>query len=78
MHQQDICMAPTKCRNCGGIHRSDSRRCLARPTRSSKPTNKQLKIYRQAGDRDNQAVLQANEAKARRATAESSDESSET
>ncbi|POS82198.1 hypothetical protein EPUL_004820, partial [Erysiphe pulchra] len=55
----DRCMAATKCRNCGGPHRSDSRRCLARPTRSGAPTKEQMKIYRQAGDREYQAVLRA-------------------
>ncbi|KHJ30373.1 putative eka-like protein [Erysiphe necator] len=58
-HAADSCMAVTKCRNCGGPHRSDSRRCLARPTRSGAPTKEQLKIYRQAGDREYQAVLMA-------------------
>ncbi|KHJ35345.1 putative eka-like protein [Erysiphe necator] len=36
-HGTDICMAATKCRNYGGPHRDDSRRCLARPTRSGAP-----------------------------------------
>lgn len=56
MHTQDTCMAATRCRNCGGPHRSDSRKCLARPTRNSAPTKEQLKIYRQAGDREFQAA----------------------
>ncbi|KHJ34645.1 putative eka-like protein [Erysiphe necator] len=58
-HAVDSCMAATKCRNCGGPHRSDSRRCLARPIRSGAPTKEQLRIYRQAGDREYQAVLRA-------------------
>lgn len=58
-HTEDLCMAATKCRNCGGPHRSDSRRCLARPTRSGAPTKEQLKTYRQAGEREFQAVLRA-------------------
>ncbi|POS84447.1 hypothetical protein EPUL_002935 [Erysiphe pulchra] len=55
MHTQDTCMDATRCRNCGGPHRSDSRKCLARPTRHGAPTKEKLKIYRQAGDRDFQA-----------------------
>ncbi|KHJ34775.1 putative eka-like protein [Erysiphe necator] len=51
-HSEDLCMAATKCRNCGGPHDLDSRRCLARLTRSGVPTKEQLKIYRQAGERD--------------------------
>ncbi|KHJ35401.1 putative eka-like protein [Erysiphe necator] len=56
-HNVDICKAATKCRNCGGPHRADSRRCLARPTRSGAPSKEQLKVYRQAGEREYQAVL---------------------
>ncbi|POS84807.1 hypothetical protein EPUL_004044 [Erysiphe pulchra] len=56
---EDICIAATKCRYCGGPHRSDSRRCLARLTRSGVPTKKQMKTYRQAGEREYQAVLRA-------------------
>ncbi|KHJ35059.1 putative eka-like protein [Erysiphe necator] len=59
IHTEDLCMAATKCRNCGGSHRSDSRRCLARPTSPGAPTKEQLKNYRQAGEREFQAVLQA-------------------
>ncbi|POS84217.1 hypothetical protein EPUL_004466 [Erysiphe pulchra] len=32
MHSKDLCMALTKCRNFGALHRSDSRQSLARPT----------------------------------------------
>ncbi|KHJ32385.1 hypothetical protein EV44_g4230 [Erysiphe necator] len=49
-------MAATKCRSCGGPHRADSRRCLARPTRSGAPTKEQLKTYRQMGKREYNAV----------------------
>lgn len=70
-HTIEICMAATKCRNCGGPHRSDSRRCLARPTRSGAPTKEQLKIYRQAGEREYQAVLRARAAEETAATVES-------
>ncbi|KHJ36364.1 putative eka-like protein [Erysiphe necator] len=45
-HSEDLCMATTKCRNCEGPHRSDSRRCLARPTRSDAPTKEQKKAFR--------------------------------
>ncbi|POS81841.1 hypothetical protein EPUL_006083, partial [Erysiphe pulchra] len=58
-HCEEICMAATKCRNCGGPHRSDSRRCLARPTRSGAPTKEQMKTFRQAGEREFQAMLRA-------------------
>lgn len=58
-HTEDLCRAATKCRNCGGPHRSDSRRCLARPTRSGAPTKEQMKTYRQAGEREYQAILRA-------------------
>ncbi|KHJ33952.1 putative eka-like protein [Erysiphe necator] len=72
MHTEDICMAVTKCKNCGGPHRSDSRRCLARPTRSGIPTKEQLKSYRQAGEREFQAVARVKEAELKAATAEES------
>ncbi|POS86946.1 hypothetical protein EPUL_001358 [Erysiphe pulchra] len=39
-------------------HRSDSRICLARPTRSGAPTKEQIKTYRQAGEREHQTVLE--------------------
>ncbi|KHJ34048.1 putative eka-like protein [Erysiphe necator] len=58
-HSEDLCMATTKCRNCGSPHRSDCRRCLARPTRSGAPTKEQMKAFRQAGEREFQAVLRA-------------------
>ncbi|KHJ30104.1 putative eka-like protein [Erysiphe necator] len=58
-HTEDLCMASTKCRNCGGPHRSDSLRCLARPTRSGAPTKEQMRTFRQIGEREYQAVLRA-------------------
>ena len=70
MHTQDACMAPTKCRNCGGPYRSDSRLCLARPTRSGVPTKEQLKTYRQAGEREFQALARAREAEQKATTVE--------
>ncbi|KHJ30671.1 putative eka-like protein [Erysiphe necator] len=45
--------------NCGGPHRADSRRCLTRPTRAGVPTKDQMKTYRQAGEREYQAVQRA-------------------
>ncbi|KHJ35305.1 putative eka-like protein [Erysiphe necator] len=78
MHAQEACKALTKCRNCGGPHRSDSHRCLARPTRSGNPTKEQLKVYRQAGDREYQAVIRAIEAEAKAASAEDLDGSTQT
>ncbi|KHJ31956.1 putative eka-like protein [Erysiphe necator] len=59
MHTQDNFKATTRCRNCGGPHRSDSRRCLARPTCHGAPTKEQLRAYRQAGDREFQATIRA-------------------
>lgn len=60
-------MALTKCRNCGGPHRSDSYKCLARPTRSGPPTREQLKVFRKAGDREYQAIVRAKVAEDRAA-----------
>ncbi|KHJ31470.1 putative eka-like protein [Erysiphe necator] len=71
MHTEDLYMASTKCENCGGPHRSDSYKCLARPTRAGKPTKEQLKIFRQAGDREYQAIVRAQIAEERAATIES-------
>ena len=64
-------MAANKCTNFGGPHRSDSRKCLAMPTRSGAPTKQQLKTYRQAGEREYQALLRAKAAEESAATAES-------
>ncbi|POS82282.1 hypothetical protein EPUL_005351, partial [Erysiphe pulchra] len=64
------CMAANKCRNCGGPHRADSRRCLARPTRSGPPTKEQMKVYRQAGEREFQAVQRAKAAEEKAANSE--------
>ncbi|KHJ30221.1 putative eka-like protein [Erysiphe necator] len=78
MRAQDMCKALTKCRNCGGPHRSDCHRCLARPTRYSKPTKEQLDAYRRAGDREYQAAIRANAAEARAAIAENTEGANET
>ncbi|KHJ34773.1 putative eka-like protein [Erysiphe necator] len=78
MHAQDVCKALTKGRNCGGPHRSDSHRCLARPSRYGKPTKKQLDAYRRAGDREYQGVVRANAAEARAAIAENTEGANET
>ncbi|KHJ33839.1 putative eka-like protein [Erysiphe necator] len=66
----DTCMAATKCRNCGGPHRSDSRRSLARLTRSGAPSKEQMKVYRQVGNREYQAVLRAKAAEENAASSE--------
>ncbi|POS82638.1 hypothetical protein EPUL_004536, partial [Erysiphe pulchra] len=71
-HSEDLCMAATKCRNCGDPHRSESRKFLARPTRAGAPTKEQVKIYRQAGEREYQAVLRAKAAEESAASAENS------
>lgn len=63
-------MAVTKCRNYGDPHRSDSRRFLARPTRSGAHNKEQMKKYRQEGEREYQAVLRAKAAEKFYASAE--------
>ncbi|POS83083.1 hypothetical protein EPUL_005064 [Erysiphe pulchra] len=70
MHSEDLCMALTKCSNYGCPHRSDSRKCLARPTCNGAPTKEQLKIFRQAGDRVYQAVVRAKAAEERASVVE--------
>ncbi|CCU78149.1 EKA-like protein [Blumeria hordei DH14] len=42
MHSEYKCKALTKCRNCGGPHRSDSRDCQVRPRKSGPVTKEQL------------------------------------
>ncbi|KAI0998720.1 hypothetical protein K3495_g9472 [Podosphaera aphanis] len=59
MHSATECQAPTKCRNCGGPHRSESRNYLARPTRIGPVTKKQLVMIRQYGQREFAAVARA-------------------
>lgn len=41
-------MAIMRCKNCGDLHRSDSRKCLAWPTHSWMPYEEQMKTCRQA------------------------------
>ncbi|KHJ35820.1 putative eka-like protein [Erysiphe necator] len=65
MHTENDCKALTKCKNCGGPYRSDSHKCLARPTRSGGPTKEQLKIFRTVGEREYQAVARAKAAEQR-------------
>ncbi len=71
MHAEDECKAPTRCRNCGGPHRSDSVKCLARPNRAGAPTKEQLKIYRQVGDREYQLLVRVKAAESKAAAAAS-------
>ncbi|KHJ32514.1 putative eka-like protein [Erysiphe necator] len=59
MHLVTDCKAPTKCRNCGGPHRSDSRNCLARPSRSGPVTKYRLKTIRQMSQREYHAEARA-------------------
>ncbi|CCU78249.1 EKA-like protein [Blumeria hordei DH14] len=42
MHSESECKALTKCRNCGGPHRSDYRDCQVRPRKSGPVTKEQL------------------------------------
>ncbi|KAI1007794.1 hypothetical protein K3495_g449 [Podosphaera aphanis] len=59
MHSTAECKAHTKCQNCVRLHRSDSRSCLARPTRSGPLTKEQLVTIRQASQREFAAVARA-------------------
>lgn len=78
MHGEEACKSLTKCKNCGGPHKSGSTKCLARPTRLSAPTKEQLKIYRQVGDREFHAVAKAKAAEEKALKAEISALSVET
>ena len=62
MHSSAECKAHTKCRNCGGPHRSDSRDCLARPTKSGSASKENLETIRQASQREFTAVVRAKSA----------------
>lgn len=64
-HVEDGYMAARRCRNCGGPHRSESRRFFASPTCLGVPTKEQITIYKKAGEREYQAVFRAREAEAR-------------
>ncbi|KHJ31242.1 putative eka-like protein [Erysiphe necator] len=66
----NICKAASKCRNCGGSHRADSCRCLARPTRSSASTKEQLKTYRRMGKREYNVVQRARAAEEKAASSD--------
>ncbi|CCU83143.1 TE1a [Blumeria hordei DH14] len=68
VHSTAECKAHTKCRNCGGPHRSDSRDCLAHPTNSGMASKDNLQAIRQASQRDFAAVTRA-KAAVRRAEA---------
>lgn len=45
-HSEQLCIAATKYRKCGGPHRSDIRGCLACLTRSGVPIKEQMRTYR--------------------------------
>ncbi|POS87559.1 hypothetical protein EPUL_000920 [Erysiphe pulchra] len=68
MHSQNDCKAFTKRKNCGGPHRSDSHKFLARPSRYGGPTKEQLKSFHKIGEREYQAVARTKAAE-QRATA---------
>lgn len=74
MHSQEACQSHTKCKNCGGAHRSDSHNCPTRPTRAGSPTKEQMKVFRQIGEREYQAVVRAKKAEASAAAAEKANE----
>lgn len=59
MHSITDCKAPTKCRNGGGPHRSESRNCLARPSLTGPGTKEQLEVIRQMIQREYHAVARA-------------------
>ncbi|POS82964.1 hypothetical protein EPUL_004832 [Erysiphe pulchra] len=69
------CKAPTRCRDCGGLHRSDSRDCLARPSHSGPVTKNQLHTIRQMSQREYHAIARVKAAVIR---AEAEDKSVET
>nr|ABW72064.1 TE1a [Blumeria hordei] len=69
MHSTNECHEHTKCRNCGGLHRSNSRVCLARPTKSGPVSREQLATIRVASQRELAAVARA-KAAVRRAETE--------
>ncbi|CCU82299.1 putative effector protein [Blumeria hordei DH14] len=60
MHSESECKALTRCRNCGGPHRSDSRACLARPNKSG-PIQQgefaKVARFRAAGKRAEEAIM---------------------
>lgn len=70
-HATDACKVATKCCNFGVPYFSDSQRCLTRHNRSGAPTKEQIKICRQAGKREFQAVLRARAAEEIAATVKS-------
>ena len=70
MHPQEACQSLTKCKNCGGAHRSDSHHCPVRPTRIGSPTKEQIKVFRQVGEREYQAIARTKAAEAIAAAAE--------
>ncbi|POS86106.1 hypothetical protein EPUL_002531 [Erysiphe pulchra] len=55
-HVEELFMAATKCRDCGSPHLSDSRRCLARPTRSEASTKKEHQAVLRAKTAENLAA----------------------
>lgn len=59
MHSPTECKALSRCRNCGGPQKSDSRSCLACPTRSGPITKEQLVTIRQMSQREYYAVCRA-------------------
>lgn len=59
MHYERECEASTRCRNCGGPHRSDSRICQARPIRTGPATIELLNTIRKYGQREHAAVIRA-------------------
>ncbi|KAI1005294.1 hypothetical protein K3495_g2928 [Podosphaera aphanis] len=56
MHSERECEAPTRCRNSGGPHRSESRNCQARPEWTGPLTKEQLTTIRQHAQREYAAV----------------------
>lgn len=74
MHKEVLCIAPTRSRKRGGSHRSDSRKCLTQPTRKGTPSKGNLKIFHQAIDRENRALLRAKATKIRELAVEGSAE----
>ncbi|KHJ30915.1 putative eka-like protein [Erysiphe necator] len=63
-HAEDKYMAHTICRNCGGPHRSDSQKYLARLTRQEMSNKEQLKTFPSVGDSEDQAIARPRTAEA--------------
>ena len=72
-HTLSECTSSLRCRNCGGPHRSDDRKCLARPTRAGPITKEQLEKIRQISQKEFAATARANATRRRAEVAEATE-----